>query len=142
MKHIYIAFIFLFIGSSISAQELFTCYDEYRKVFENRGADPVQDGIHDNIIVTIRKGDEANCFVAKVTVKQGLITQVELYFDDSTSELKEWEWSKKMEWTIFNGMSKTRVTTSEELITVMFTNKIKPKKKKLMTAPKPKFELN
>ena len=47
-----------------------------------------------------------------------------------------------MPWSINNGMSRTRITLDDEMITIMFTDKIKPKKKKLKSAPKPNFDLN
>ena len=145
MKKLYILFALLFIGSSFSAQELFTCYDEWKKVFENRGADPVNDGDHDRVVLIIRSiGDEptTDCYTAKVNVKGGVIIGVSLYFDDESYEAVEYEFKKIMPWNINNGMSKTRITVDDEMITIMFTDKIKPKKKKLKSAPKPNFDLN
>ncbi len=132
----------LLIGSSFSAQDLFTCYDQWRKVFENRGADPVNDGIHDNIVVTIRTGDVAECVTARAIVKGGVVIEIAYYFDDNTFEKVEYEWESPGEWSIHNGMSRTKTTVDDEMINVMFINKIKPKKKKVKKAPVPNYDLN
>ena len=141
MKYFYLSLILLF-GSQAFSQELFTCYDEYRKVFENRGANPVQDGVHDNVILTIRTGDNAECYVVRVVVKEAQIAEVDVYFDDESYAKKEFDWKDEKAWSIHNGMSFTKMTKDDEMVNVMFTDVIKPKKKKMKTAPKPNFELN
>lgn len=143
MKKLYFILTLLLISGSFSAQDLFTCYDEWRKVFENRGADPVSDGEHDNVVVTVRLGDEAMCYTGKAIVKNGLIVKVFLYFDDETAEEEPYEWETiEFQWTVYNGISKTRKTKDDEMVNIMFTDLIKPKKKKLKEAPKPNFDLN
>lgn len=144
MKKIYITFILVSLSLLMSnyAQDNVSCYEQYRKVFENRGAEPVEDGAHDNIILTIRTGEVAECFVARAVVHQSLIVEVDLYFEDGTYEKKEYEFKDKSSWSIHNGMSKTKITDKDEYVNVMFVNKIKPKRKKLMKAPKPVFDLN
>lgn len=142
MKKLYILTSLIFIVSSFSAQELFTCYDEWKKVFENRGAHPVNDGVHDKIVTIIRTDKSTECFTARVVVRGGVVTELALYFDDESYEKVEYEFKKDFPWPIKNGMSRTRVTTDDEMITIMFTDKIMPKKKKLKSAPKPDFDLN
>ena len=73
MKKIYILSALLFICTSFSAQDLFTCYDEWAKVFENRGAFFVNDGEHDKVVLVVRKGKSTNCYTASVGVKGGVI---------------------------------------------------------------------
>lgn len=130
------------VGTGFSAQELFTCYDEWKKVFENRGADPVDDGFHDNIVVTVRSENGTECLTGRAEVKGGVVISVSLYFDDNTYEKVEYAFKTEQPWSIFNGMTRTRITENEEMINVMFTDRIKPKKKKLKSAPKPSFDLN
>jgi len=143
MKKIYLILALLATSISFSAQDLFTCYDEWRKVFENRGANNITDGEHDNIIITIRKGDEAMCYTGKAIVKNSYIVKIFLYFDDDTAEESTFEWElEDLQWTVYNGISKTRKTKDDEMVNVMFTDLIKPKKKKLKVAPKPNFDLN
>ena len=142
MKKIYILSALLFIASSYSAQELFTCYDEWKKVFENRGAFFVNDGEHDKVVVVVETEKATNCYTASVGVKGGVVISTALYFDDDSYEAVEYEFKEALAWSINNGMSKTRITVDDEMITIMFTDKIKPKKKKLKSAPKPNFDLN
>ena len=144
MKRIYVLTLFtLFSVAPFFGQELFTCYDEYRKVFENRGASELTNGVHDNIIMSIRDADgNTECYVVTVTVKVLDIVEIAVYFDDDTKEVKKYEFVDQGSWTVHNGVSKTRVTTDDQKINIMFTDLIKPKRKELKKAPKPKFDLN
>jgi hypothetical protein len=92
--------------------------------------------------VIVRTETSTDCYTAKVNVKGGVIIGTALYFDDESYEAVEYEFKKTMPWSINNGMSRTRITLDDEMITIMFTDKIKPKKKKLKLAPKPNFDLN
>ncbi len=143
MKKFYISFLFITFGFFLNAfaQES-SCYDQYRKVFENRGANPVEDGAHDNIILTIRTEGKADCYVARAVVQNSVIVEIDMYFEDGTFEKKEFEFKDKSSWSIHNGMSKTKITEKDEYVNIMFVNKIKPKRKKLMKAPTPDFDLN
>ncbi len=121
-----------------------TCYQRYATVFEKRGAFPVENGTHDDVIITFRKGSSADCFLGKVTVKDGAIDITDLYlkFEDNSYEKIE----KKYKYVedkinIVNGISKTIVCHDDELINIMFTKKIKPKKKNYVRAAEPEFDL-
>jgi len=142
MKKIYILSALLYVSSSFSAQELFTCYDEWKKVFENRGAFFVNDGEHDKVVVVVETEKATNCYTASVVVKGGVIISTALYFDDDSYEAVEYEFKENLAWKINNGMSTERTTLDDEVVTILFTDKIKPKKKKLKSAPKPNFDLN
>jgi len=142
MKKIYILAALLFTSASSIAQERVTCYDEWKKVFENRGAFFVNDGEHDKIVLVVRTEKTTNCYTASVVVKGGIIISTALYFDDDSYEAVEYEFKEDLAWSINNGMSTERKTLDNEVITILFTDKIKPKKKKLKSAPKPNFDLN
>jgi len=144
MKKNYVTFLLLSFGLFLgaSAQDASSCYEQYRKVFENRGANPVEDGAHDNIILTVRTGEISECYVARAVVQESQIVEIDLYFEDGSFEKKEYEFKDNSSWSIHNGMSKTKITEKDEYVNIMFVNKIKPKRKKLMKAPKPNFDLN
>ncbi len=119
-----------------------SCYDSYLKVFENRGASKVVDGTHDDVIISVRSNGQAECYLGKVHVKGGEITQMFMKFEDKSYEKFNVKWKKAYPITIHNGVSRTQVTTDDEKVNVMFTKSIKPKKKKYQRAPVPKFDLN
>lgn len=120
-----------------------SCYEKYRKVFENRGAYEAEDGVHDNVVLSIRRKDEpAECILCTVTIKNGDVVEIAVYYEDNSKEDMEFEFKDNISWTIFNGMSRTRITTHDEQINLMFTDLIKPKKKKYKQAPLPEFDLN
>lgn len=120
-----------------------SCYEKYRKVFENRGAYEAEDGIHDNVVLSIRRKDEpAECILCTVTIKNGDVVEIAVYYEDNSKDDMEFEFKDNISWTIFNGMSRTRVTNHDEQINLMFTDLIKPKKKKYKQAPLPDFDLN
>lgn len=120
-----------------------SCYEKYRKVFENRGAYEAEDGVHDNVVLSIRrKGEPAECILCRVTIKNADVVEIAVYYEDDSKEVMEFEFKDNISWTIFNGMSRTRITNHDEQINLMFTDLIKPKKKKYKQAPLPDFELN
>jgi hypothetical protein len=142
MKVILFAAGLLMCFNSFSQAEQ-TCYQKYAKVFEVRGANQVEDGWHEDIIVTIRKGSFADCFLGKVKVVNGQIDKstIALSFIDETFESLTRSYKYDEPVTILNGISKTLVTNDEELINLMFVSSVKPKKKALKRAPEPEFDL-
>ncbi|MGE0561623.1 MAG: hypothetical protein AB7O47_07390 [Flavobacteriales bacterium] len=120
-----------------------TCYQKYAEIFEKRGAYEIEDGVYDDVIITFRKGSMADCFYGKVTVKGGAINQEEMFlkFEDNTYErvVRKYRFPDQVT-TIINGMSRTIVTVEDELIDVLFTKKIKPKKKSYVKASDPDFD--
>ncbi|MEQ8624836.1 MAG: hypothetical protein RJQ00_09250 [Vicingaceae bacterium] len=142
MKYLFFILCSSFILQS-TAQESVNCYQKYIKVFESRGAEEVNDGVYDDIIVSIRKGSFADCFIGKVKVINGNVDtrSIQLSFVDGTFEPFERQYKYDEPVKIINGVSKTMVTTDEELVSVMFVSAIKPKKKAFKRAPEPSFDL-
>jgi hypothetical protein len=134
----------LFSQQTVDEELPATCYQKYASVFEKRGAFPVENGTHDDVIITFRKGSSADCFLGKVTVKEGILDINEIYmkFEDNTYEKVEKKYKYAEEKiNIVNGISKTIVCYDDELINIMFTKKIKPKKKNYARAKEPEFDL-
>ncbi len=136
-------FTFLIISSVLQAQESGNCYQKYIKVFESRGAEEVEDGIYDDVIVSIRKGSFADCFIGRVKVINGNVDNrsIELSFVDGTFESFDRLYKYDEPVKIINGVSKTMVTKDEELVSIMFVGSIKAKKKAFKRAPDPSFDL-
>lgn len=121
-------------------QEDLNCYQKYAKKFEERGAFEVEDGWHEKVVITIRKGSNSECFYGKVKVENGVVVSMFMMYGDGTYESKPIQKSYKHDdekATITNGISKTRITVDDELINVIFPSHIKPPKKKYETAPDP-----
>ena len=139
MRTLLIAVFLLLSSSVLTAQESGNCYQDYAKIFETRGADEVADGTYDNVVITIRKGTFADCFIGKVTVSNGKIdgNNIQIQMIDKTFEQLEKKSKYDKFLNITNGISKTMVTVEDELINVMFVKSIKPKKKAYNRAPMP-----
>lgn len=133
-----------FIGSAVFAQtESESCYEKYREVFENRGAYDAEDGNHENVILSTRAKDgTTECIMSSAVIQNGEIVKVLVIYEDETKDIMEFDFKDNVSWTVFNGMSRTRVTKQNQQIDLMFTDLIKPKKKKLKKAPLPDFDLN
>jgi hypothetical protein len=140
MKRLYTFLIVTILTSMTYAQD--NCYESYRVVFENRGSDEINDGVHDDVIISNRSKDGNECYLGSVTVKNKEIVEIAIYFEDGTKEVVVYTFKDKLPWTTDNGISRTRVTTKDEQINVMFIDRIKPKKKQYKKAPLPKFDLN
>lgn len=143
MKYILFAFLFSSSIAQLSAQDNRSCYQKYAHVFEVRGSNNIDDGLHENVIITIRKGSFADCFIGKVKVVNGNVipNSIQLSFVDGTFEKFNRSYQDKDQIVITNGISKTMITKDEELVNVMFVDAIKPKKKAFKRAPDPNFDL-
>jgi len=131
------------IASAQSGEATKTCHQKYAAVFEKRGAFPVKDGTHNDVIISFRKGSFADCFYGKVIVKNGQINVQEMYLKlegDTYERVQRKYRYPKEKITIEGGMSRTMVTVDDELINVLFTKSIKPKKKAYVKAAEPNFD--
>lgn len=144
MKKLYFLLFLGLIGTGVFAQsKTEDCHEKYKTVLENRGAYTAEDGVHENVVLTIRKKDEpTECILCTVLIKNGEINKIEVYYEDDTKETLEFDFKDNISWTVFNGMSRTRITDKDQMIVLMFTDLIMPKKKKYKQAPLPDFDLN
>lgn len=142
MKQI-ILFLALISPIISKAQNESDCFQKYAKVFEVRGANEVEDGTYEDVVITIRKGSFTDCLMGKVTVSGGLVVRnsIALIFVDGTFEPFRRAYKGNDPITITNGMSKTLITEDDELIKILFISAIKPKKKAFKKAPDPSFDL-
>ena len=147
MKKILLSLFVITLFGSAYAQKpqdgVQTCYQKYAAVFEKRGAYEIDDGIYDDVIVTFRKGSMADCFYGKVQVKGGNINIYEMYLkieDDTYEKIHRKYRYPDQAVEVKNGMSKTMITIEDELITILFIKKIRPKKKSYIKAPDPDFD--
>jgi hypothetical protein len=62
------------------------CYLKWARLFEERGGMDVEDGIHEDIIITMRRGTKADCFNGKVEVKKGRITGIWMKYEGGSYE--------------------------------------------------------
>lgn len=136
--------IFLLFGTSIQAQfqsppkeDPECCYTAYARIFESRGARDVEDGMHDNVIISVRQGVRCDCYKGKARVERGTVKEMYIRFTDGGYDV--YSPSVKMEQIqeIVNGISKTLITADERLVNVLFVNHIKPKKREYERASLP-----
>ena len=115
------------------------CYNKWSVKFEERGAEEIKDGVYTDVIVSFRQGAKANCYTGKVEVIGGKIAHfyTENVDGQFTQINKQWKPSSPKEINIINGISVTMITIHNELINVIWPNKIKPKKAALKRAPEP-----
>lgn len=149
MKKIILSVLIFCTSTIIFAQEKETeetdqtCYQKYAAIFEKRGATEVADGIYNDVIISFRKGSMAECYYGKVEVRNQKININEMYlrFEDNTYEkvVRKYRYPDQSI-DINNGMSRTMITVDDELITILFVKKIKPKKKSYSKAPDPNFD--
>lgn len=129
-------FCLILMLTSAQDEEL-NCYQKYAKKFEERGANDVEDGWHEKVVITFRQGSMADCYFGKVRVEDGAVTQIYIKNADGSYDLFKKQFKHETKATITNGISKTLITVDDELINVVFRGHIKPAKKKYLTAPDP-----
>lgn len=143
MKKISLLFL-LFLGFQLGycqSTDEASCYTQWAKAFEVRGAEDIKDGWHDNIIVSIRTGSKNKCYTGKVlvenfTIKEIFIKYVDGKYDPFIPQLKYPDQKS----IIVNGISKTLQSNDDELINIIFINHLKPKKKAYEVAPMPDLD--
>lgn len=119
-----------------------TCFEKYVEAFERRGAQNVEDTVHEEVVVAIRKGERGDCFMGKAVVKDGIVVKTHLMVEDSTYEQMSYDYKhKEVKAEIVNGVSRTKVTEDEgKLVNVLFIDHMKPKQKEYIRAPEPDFD--
>ena len=135
MRKLYAAVAAFLICAALQAQTGATppnppsnCYTKWEKIFEERGAEEVKDGIHDDIIITIRRGADAQCFTGKVEVKNGNIIWMQRKLQDGTYEDYKPKLKFDVQMKVVNGISVSLLGQDDELINVIFPKTLKPKK--------------
>lgn len=145
MKKIYAAVfsLFCFTTTAFSQAPLAddaSCYYQYLKVFEARGAAEIPDGTHDDVVISIRKGTRTDCYSGKVIVEKKGIRTMYIKFSDGNYDLFEPIYKFKEDITVNNGKSKTQVTADDQLVDVFFPKFLRPKKKSYERAPLPSLD--
>lgn len=144
IKKILLTFVVILSFTSIKAQteeprEL-NCYNKWSIKFEQRGADEVEDGIYDDVIITSRIGAKANCWSGKAEVRKKKLVKFYIIKEDNSVEEVSRTWKKEFDTKdvdIINGISETMLTVHNEMINVLWPKKIKPKKAAAKKAPDP-----
>ena len=137
MKGLVFGLVLSVFSTSIVAGDGSNCYNAYNKKFAERGANEVKDGWYENVVITFRQGDQADCVLGKVQVEKGAVTQMYLKNVDGTYQIFTKKWKHEDKAVILNGISKSRITVDGEIVNIIFTTSIKPPKKKVAAAPSP-----
>jgi hypothetical protein len=145
MKKVFLSFALLTIFSATQGQPNTddlepTCYQKYAAVFEKRGAHTVEDGTYEDVVVSVRYGNTADCFMGSVTVKDGKMGPISIKFEDGTFTPLKKKYKHNVPITITNGISTPQVTVDDEIVSVLFVMNIKPKPKEFAKAPEPDFK--
>lgn len=144
MKKLFFLCLVACIGTTINAQVKIemadlNCYNKWSVKFEERGAEDVKDGAYTDVIISFRQGAKADCYTGKAEVMNGKL--IHFYTENIEGQYvevkKTWKANSPKEVTIVNGISSTMITIHNELINVIFPNKLKAKKAALKRAPEP-----
>lgn len=114
-----------------TAKKELSCYDSYKKEFDDRGAYNVEDGKYTGVVVAVSTSSGTDCVSAKVQVEEGFVTTIWLQYEDNTFEYLDRKYKGPSKAKIVNGITEALVTADGESIYVIFVDKIRPKKKQL-----------
>jgi hypothetical protein len=126
-------------GFSQEKEMELNCYNKWAAKFEDRGAEPVKDGVYEDVIITNRQGSKAICNNGKAEVKNGKVIKFYILLSDGSHEevKRTWKNNSNENVIIINGISKSLISVHNELINILWPNKIKAKKAKPTIAPEP-----
>lgn len=127
------------IQAQTTAADDLNCYNKWSAKFDARGAEQVPDGVYTDVIVTSRVGGKANCWSGKAEVLHNKLLRCYITLEDGSFEevKRTWKNGSNKEVAIVNGISTSMVTVHNELINVLWPNKIKAKKPAARKAPDP-----
>lgn len=114
-----------------------SCYEAYKKEFDERGAYTVEDGKYTGVIIAIGNAEGMDCVYGKVAVEGGAVTTMWLMYEDNSYEFLDRKYTGASRAKILNGITEALKTTTGETIYVIFVDKIKPKKKQVKKATGP-----
>lgn len=118
-----------------------SCYRKWYKIFQLRGADEVEDGDYENVVVSLRQGVHGSCYYGKVSVKKGVLKSIEIRIVDGKYEKVSFD--VKEDYAIVNGISETIVAKlrgNRHELNVVFKDKLRPKGNSYDQAPDPEIE--
>lgn len=137
MKSTVLLLFFTFLFSGAFAQT--GCLQEWKKVFEERGAYTVSDDMHRKVYISFVEDGESWCVAGKARVENGKVVSVFLQYEDGTYELMDMKLLNKSGKApgIENGISEEIINEENEHFYVIFVEKLKPKKKQYKTVGGP-----
>jgi len=134
----------LVFGSAINANAQSNCYEDYLKVFTDRGASPIPDGTHE-VVFTIREGNKADCYMGKVEVKNNqIVNTLGVILEDGSIKKMGVKLNARyndannpaiLYMDIVNGMSTAFLSEDNKLINVFFIKQLNSKAKSIKLAP-------
>jgi len=134
----------LIFSSTINANAQSNCYEEYLKVFQDRGASPIPDGIHE-VVVTVREGNKSDCYMGKAEVKNNQIVQtLGVILEDGSVKKMGVKLNAKyndannpaiLYMDIVNGMSSAFLSDDNKLMNIFFIKQLNTKAKSIKLAP-------
>lgn len=141
-KYIFVIFTVVLVSLSNAQEKVvneMNCYNKWAAKFEERGAEDVKDGVYEDVIITFRLGNKATCNNGKAEVLKGKVIKFYILLSDGSHEEVKRTWKNKSNEnvTIINGISKSLLSVHNELINILWPNKIKAKKAKPSVAPDP-----
>jgi hypothetical protein len=119
----------LFIGQLFFAHSQAECFSTLEKAFLERGANPVPDAMHKNVVICFFNKERMGCYHGKVRVEKGKVTSVFLQYSDESYVLYEDPFynSVKTAPTIKNGISEMIYSAKGESFKIVFMDQLKPK---------------
>ena len=143
MKQLFTLALALGLATSLNAQKEESCLEAYQKAFAERGAHAVEDGTYKSVIISIVSKNGTECFSGKAKVESMNVTAMYIAYEDNTYEYidRKYKGDSNGRAKIVNGITEPLLTEQGEKIYVIFTEKIKPKKKqfKKVTGPDKNF---
>jgi len=105
------------------------CFTKLEKAFLERGANPVPDAMHKNVVICFFNKERMGCYCGKVRVEKGKITSVFLQYSDDSYVLYEdpFHNAVKTAPTIKNGISEMIYSAKGESFKIAFMDQLKPK---------------
>ena len=118
-----------------------SCYEKYVKLFEERGCEPVPDGLHEDVVIVVDNGSAVECYSGRANVVNGRIAPSSIKVaSDSGDPQPVAKVKGDSPVGIKDGFMHKIITANNESVVVIFPKYLKPKKSAYKKAPEPKMD--
>ena len=118
-----------------------SCYRKWYKAFKIRGAKEVENGTHEDVIVSLSRGMDGDCFYGKVEIRGGSVR--EIFIKTTEGDYEQVHFEEEDDILIENGISDpviSNLRSQRQVVHVIFPSALRPKAAAYEQAPEPDID--
>ena len=118
-----------------------SCYRKWYKAFKIRGSKEIENGVHEDVIVSLSRGMDGDCFYGKVEIRGGSVR--EIFIKTTEGDYEQVHFEEEEDILIDNGISDpviSNLRSQRQVVHVIFPSALRPKAAAYEQAPEPDID--